>query len=58
MRALPHSCSSQSLNTPTDYSVQLDTGSADLFINGATHTVPNTNDTVSIHPSFFDILNR
>ena len=49
----PRSCSSWSLNTITDYSVQLDTGSSDLFIKGATHPVPNANDeTVSILTSF------
>lgn len=48
----PYSCSSRSLNTPTDYSVQLDTGSSDLFIKGATHPIPNTDGTVSIRPSF------
>ena len=52
MLYLPFSYSSRSLNAATDYSVQLDTGSSDLFIKGATHPIPNTKGTVRIHSSF------
>lgn len=39
-------------STCAEYSVQLDTGSSDLFIKGDTYPIPNTTVTVSSVVSF------